>query len=81
MIKNFRKFVKDYDIFKVIPHPDFRISSYQFLFNDIALVVLKERISFNVLIQPACLPTFKQDRLVDATVVSHGRTENQCEIE
>jgi len=67
---------EDYVISGVIKHPEYKLSPNNFVYNDFALVLLQKEILFNVLVQPACLPSPGDLEGRMASVVGYGQTEN-----
>ncbi|KAJ8945606.1 hypothetical protein NQ314_009133 [Rhamnusium bicolor] len=63
---------KDYDVAKVIVHPDYK---YPHKYNDIALIQTTERIIFTKFIRPACLYTKEEILLSSGVATGWGRTD------
>lgn len=57
----------DFDVKEIINHEDWDVSTYE---NDIAILVLAERVKYNTNIQPVCLPRPTQDFTNTTAVVA-----------
>eukprot|EP00092_Neocalanus_flemingeri_P056640 GFUD01067169.1.p1 GENE.GFUD01067169.1~~GFUD01067169.1.p1 ORF type:complete len:243 (+),score=55.56 GFUD01067169.1:33-731(+) len=68
---------RDHDIAEVIKHPEFRKTVNNFLYNDVALVLLRKAVTYSALVQPVCLPALQSVEGMKATVVGYGKTENR----
>uniref|UniRef100_A0A8W7NTC6 Peptidase S1 domain-containing protein n=1 Tax=Anopheles atroparvus TaxID=41427 RepID=A0A8W7NTC6_ANOAO len=59
---------EDYDILRFIPHPEYRKNLGKY--NDLALIQLRDRVTFTNFIRPACL--YDSDALNDRTAIAIG---------
>ncbi|BET01654.1 serine protease [Nesidiocoris tenuis] len=69
--------VADFGVARLVVHEEYDTGTYE---NDIALLRLKEPITYGIYVQPVCLPTRKQDlendfRNTTAVVAGWGTTE------